>query len=300
MDNKQKKYSGIAVPVITPVLNDKKLDEENFKKILKHSMDHGIDIIFPMGTSGEAPTINKEIWKRSLEVAINFVNGAVPVFCGVIDNSTPRVIEKIKIVEQLGVKTVVIIPPLYSISLQSEIVKHFEKICKSTKLEVVVYNNPDTYHVTILPKTLLEISKMNNIVACKDSTSDWSLYQESIFMLKDSKISMFCGSESLFGPSLLFGADGCVSIIANFFPKVCVDLYRAASNKDIEKVIELQKKVNDIIRIFEINKSWLTIIRYLAVKMNFKSKGDNNSINILEPLKSKEKALVDEIFDRYV
>lgn len=299
-DTKHKKYCGIAVPVITPVLGDKKLDEENYKKVIKHAMDARVDIIFPMGTSGQAATIGKEIWKRSIEVAINFINGQVPVFCGVIDSSTSRVIEKIKVAEQLGAKTVVVIPPPYNIVLQSEIVRHFEKICKSTNLEVVVYNNPDTYNVNILPKTLLEISAMDNIVACKDSTSDWSLFQDSIFALKDSKVAMFCGSEFLFAPSLIFGADGCVSIIANFFPKVCVELYRASAARDIEKVIELQKKVNDITKIFDIGKSWLTIIKYLEVKMNFKSKSYSNSINILEPLNSKEKALIDEIFERYV
>jgi 4-hydroxy-tetrahydrodipicolinate synthase len=299
-ENKKKKYFGIAVPVITPVLDDKKLDEENFIKIIKHSIDSGADIIFPMGSSGEAATIDKEIWKRSIEVSINFVNGAVPVFCGVIDSSTSRVIEKIKIVEQLGAKTVVAIPPLYNIELQSEIVKHFEKICKSTNLEVVVYNNPDTYHVNILPKTLLEISKIENIVACKDSTSDWSMFQECIFMLENSKVSIFSGSESMFAASLLLGADGCVSVIANFFPKICVELYQAAAGKDIEKVIKLQKEVDEISKIFNIGKSWLAIIRYLATKMNLKSGNYKNIIDIIEPLNSKEKVFLDGIFNKYI
>lgn len=296
---RKKKYSGIVVPVITPVLDNKKLDEENYKKILKHCIDSKINIMFPMGTSGEAATVNKEIWKRSIEVTINFVDGRVPVFCGVIDTSTARVIEKIKVAEQLGAKTVVVLPPLYNISHQSEIIRHYGKICKSTDLEVVVYNNPDTYHhVNILPETLLEISKMDNIIACKDSSSSWTLFQDCVFLLESSKVSIFSGSESLFAASLFFGADGCVSIIANFFPKICVELYNAAVKRDIEKVIELQKKVNDILKIFNINKSWLSIIRYLAEKMDFKSGG--NSVDILESLNNKEKAIIDNIFEKYI
>jgi 4-hydroxy-tetrahydrodipicolinate synthase len=296
---RKKKYSGIVVPVITPVLDDKKLDEENYKKILNHCIDSRIDIIFPMGTSGEAATVNKEIWKRSIEVTINFVNDRIPVFCGAIDTSTARVMEKIKVAEQLGAKTIVVLPPLYNISHQSEIIRHYEKICKSTDLEVVVYNNPDTYHhVNILPETLLEISKIDNIVACKDSTCSWTLFQESIFLLENSKVSMFSGSETLFTASLLFGADGCVSIIANFFPKICVELYSAAVKREMEKVIEMQKKINDILRIFNINKSWLSIIRYLAEKMDFRSGG--NGVDILESLDNKERAIIDNIFERYI
>ena len=88
----KEKFKGIIPPIITPLTEERRLDEEGLRKLIDFDIENGVHGIFAMGTSGEAMMVRREDWLRTLEVTVDQVNGRVPVFCGVIDSSTERVI----------------------------------------------------------------------------------------------------------------------------------------------------------------------------------------------------------------
>ncbi len=291
-------YNGIIPPIITPLREDETLDEENLEKLIQYCLNNGVHGVFAMGTSGEAMCVSRKVWKRTIEIALKAAKDKVPVFCGVIDSSTTRVIENIKELEQAGAEIVVATPAFYlQNTCQAEIIRHYEKICSSTALKVVAYNIPPTTHVNILPETIKTISRIDNIIAYKDSCADWEQFQRTLFLLEDSNISLFNGAEELCGVSLLFGAQGNVPGLANFFPHLFTDMYAAALQNDIAKVYDLQKKVWDVRKTLSVGKSWMSSMKFISSRLGF---GSEKTTYPVEPLTDADKKKIDEIIEKYI
>jgi 4-hydroxy-tetrahydrodipicolinate synthase len=290
-------YKGIIPPIVTPLNQDESLDEISFLKLVNHCIKSGVHGLFVMGTSGEGANVGKCTWRKTLELCLREAGERLPVFCGAIDISTARVIERIKEAEQLGAKAVVATPSFYiQNTSQDEIIKHYEKICNSTNLDVVVYNIPATTHVNILPETMFELGSFDNIVAYKDSCANWEQVQRDIFFLKGTRVSILNGAEELCGVSIIFGADGCVPGLANFFPRIFLELYEAGLNGRINEVYNIQKEIWEIRKMLTCVKSWLAAIKYIASKLGFGSEVVSSPI---QPLSKNEKNNIDLVLNSY-
>ena len=44
----EKKYSGITVPVLTPVLEDETVDEAGYRTLIKYLLDNGVHGVFAL------------------------------------------------------------------------------------------------------------------------------------------------------------------------------------------------------------------------------------------------------------
>jgi 4-hydroxy-tetrahydrodipicolinate synthase len=274
-----------------------KLDEEAFEHLVDFCIEGGVSGIFTMGTSGEAMEVTDKVWLDTVKAGIKYASDRVPVFCGVIDSCTSRVIQRIRLAEDAGARNVVVTPPFYlSVCSQDEIIRHFEKICSATKLNIVAYNIPDTTKANILPETIKRIAEMDNVVMYKDSAADWQQFQRNLFLLEDSKISVFNGAEEFCTAAVICGADGCVPGLANFFPRLFVDLYEAGAAGDIQKACGLQKKVYQLRQMLFIGKSWMSTMKYLSKVFGF---GTGKVSYPIEPLTPSEELRIHAMLDAY-
>ena len=295
---KRNDLHGIIPPIITPLLEDETLDRDNFEKLLDFDIERGIHGVFVMGSSGECMNVTRQVWRDTIRVALDTVKDRIPVICGVIDSCTTKVIENIKEAEQLGARIVCTTPAFYlKNTCQDEIVRHFEKICRSTSLDVVVYNIPPMTHVNILPETAARLSVIDNVVAYKDSCNDWEQLQRNLYLLKESGIRLFNGAEEMCGVSLLAGYDGCVPGLAGFFPRIFVDMYDAAVQKDVRRVYELQKSAWNLRKSLFVGKSWLSAMKYIARKIGM---GTGVVSSPVQPLTDEEKWKIDAIIEKYM
>jgi len=287
------KITGIIPPIITPLDEKGQLDTQGLKNVIEHCISGGVTGVFAMGSTGEAMRVSRKTWKDSLKCSIETAGDRIHVFCGVIDSGTERVIENIKEAEQLGAEYVVATVPFYIQNCcQDEMIRHYEKIAGSTNLKVVVYNIPDTTGTRIEPETIAALSKIDNIVAFKDSTNNWEHFQRCLFLLKDADISIFNGAEELCSAAMIYGADGCVPGLGCIFPEVFVEMYNAARAGDIARTFELQKQVWKVRKSLTAGKSWLSAMKYLGKLRNLSST-DKASFPI-EPLTEMQKKQIDQ------
>ena len=288
-----KKLSGIIPPVITPLREDGSLDTQGFERLIEYGIQSGIDGIFVMGSSGEAMCFTKEFWREVIRKAIGYTRGRIPVLCGVIDSSTAGVIENIKMAEQEGAAFVVATPSFYiQNTCQDEILRHYEKICSETRLNVIAYNIPGMTHANIEPETVKALSRIDNLVALKDSSASWEQIQRLLFLLRDTHVALFNGAEELCAAAMAFGADGCVPGLANFFPGLFVRLAEAAREKDLTRAFELQEKVWEIRKALFVGSSWVSAMKYIGMRMGF---GEGRCAWPIEPLTGSQKQRIDEI-----
>ncbi|RXZ79508.1 dihydrodipicolinate synthase family protein [Paenibacillaceae bacterium] len=287
---------GIVPPLMTPLLDNETLDEAGLVNLIHYNLDNGVHGIFTLGTSGEGVMVSRKIWKRVNEIVLKEVGDRVPVYCGAIDCGTSRVIENIKELEQLGAKTVYATPHFYmNNSCQQEIVRQYEIIARETNLEIMVYGHTTATGVDIGTDTIVEIAKLDKVVAFKDTRPEWGTHLLNLIALEKSGVSVFGGGEEVFVASLLLGSHGNISGLTNIFPKLFVDIYNATQQSDIPKAYELQK------HLLEIKKqvggpTWLTGMKYIAKKMKlFASEKTSSPI---EPLSSEDRKRLDALVER--
>ena len=108
---------------------------------------------------------------------------------------------------------------------------------------------------------------------------------------------MLNGSEELCGASIIFGADGCVPGLANFFPELFIKLFIAGSKGEINEVYDIQKQIWEIRKVFSCVRSWMAAIKYIASMFDF---GTETVSAPIQPLCRKEKDRVNLILKKYL
>lgn len=263
MKNKER-YRGIIPPIVTPLKEDETLDEQALRRLIRHCIDGGVTGVFVNGTSGETMRVTEDVWEAAARVALEEGKGKIDVFCGAIDSSTARAIEKVKKIEAMGGTLAVCTPAFYIKNFgQEEIVEHYERICNASGIDIAVYNIPDTTHVNILPATIARLAELDKIVMYKDSCADWQQLQETLMLLEERDISVLNGAEELCFVSMLCGAQGCIPGLANFFPELFVELGRLCQEQKVRQGMELQKRINGVRKCLAQGPSWMAVMKYL-------------------------------------
>ena len=94
---------GIIVPIITPMNDDESFNEAQFRIEINRLIDGGVSGIFALGTNGEVYALSEEEKLRVIKVAVDEVNGRVPVYAGTGCIGTKETVEMSKKAENLGV-----------------------------------------------------------------------------------------------------------------------------------------------------------------------------------------------------
>lgn len=254
----QPRFEGILPPIVTPLDEKERVDEQGFVTQLNRLMDNGVHGFYLLGTSGEFVALTNEERIRAIQIAVKTVDGRVPIICGCMDSSTKRVVQNIEIAQEYGVDAVAATPPYYyPPSGDADIIEFYESIASSTDLPVIIYNIPQTTKVAIKPEVVRELNEsVGNIAGIKDSTGDWTNFLKLLDYVGDSeKFSILLGSYTVGGPAIMLGAEGAVMSIANVDPKTPVQLYGAARKGQIEEVKRLQLKLLSLGKLYSYGAS---------------------------------------------
>ncbi|MDD6144639.1 MAG: dihydrodipicolinate synthase family protein [bacterium] len=231
-------FSGLIVPVLTPVDEQGRLDEKHYVKLLHRLMARGVDGLFVTGTTGEAAQLADPTWEAANRVALREAAGSrTKVYCGAVFPGTADTIAHIHRLQDMGAEYAFATPTFYNTDgTQEQVLRHYERIVAATQIKLIVYSIAFTTHVDIRPQTLYEISQMDRMIGVKDTRADWPSHLENLKLLKDTKMGIACVIEAMIASSLLSGADGIVTALANFMPEYYVDVLKAARENDVQGV----------------------------------------------------------------
>ncbi|GAB3880289.1 hypothetical protein GCM10029964_034380 [Kibdelosporangium lantanae] len=84
---------GVVPPVCTPLTPERDLDVPSLERLVGFLLDAGVHGLFVTGSTGEVAYLPDAVRYRALEVVVKTAAGQVPVLAGIIDTTTPRVIE---------------------------------------------------------------------------------------------------------------------------------------------------------------------------------------------------------------
>lgn len=244
------RLGGIIPPLATPLHADESVDEPALRRLVQHVLRGGVHGLFVMGSTGEFAALADHERRRAIEIVVDEVKGRLPVFAGVGDSSTRRALLRVEEAQNLGVDALVAILPYYhAVNNMQEAKAHFEAIVKASSLPVLLYNIPQRVGVSLTLEAISELRELPQVVGIKDSSEDFNQFQE-IVRTGSAAFRVFQGSELQAAVSLLLGAHGAVLGIANLAPRLCVALYDAARDDNLERVRELNRALLELNRIY--------------------------------------------------
>ncbi len=238
---------GIIPPLVTPLLNQDKLDLPGLERLVEHLISGGVHGLFILGTTGEGPSLGYPLRYELTERVCDQVNGRLPVLVGVTDTSLTESVKLAEAAASRGADAVVAAPPYYFTSSQSELEGYFQILADRSPLPLFLYNMPSHTKVNIAAETIAKLSEHKNIIGLKDSSGNLVYFQKVVRMMEDhSGFSLLVGPEELLMQSVLSGAHGGVNGGANMFPKLYVKMYEAALSENVDEMKRLQKQIMQI------------------------------------------------------
>lgn len=248
MENTLKKpMTGIIPPLVTPLLDNDKLDIDGLERLIERLIKGGVHGLFILGTTGEAQSISCRLRHEMIKETCRINAGRLPVLVCISDTSIVESIHLAHVGAECGASAVVSAPPYYFAPGQPELAEFYEDLIPQLPLPIFLYNMPSHTKVNFAPATIQRIARNPQVVGFKDSSANAVYFQSVMYVMKDRPdFAMLVGPEEITAECVLLGGHGGINGGANMFPELYVDLYNAALARDMETVSRLQPLVMQI------------------------------------------------------
>ena len=257
-------WRGVMPAVTTQFTWNDELDLDLFKVNIQAQLDAGVHGIVLGGTWGEASTLTDQERRILTRETVAFVNEKVPVLMNIAEQTTKAAIDLARTAEEDGAKGLMILPPMRYKASDAEVVEYFKMVAHSTKLPIMIYNNPVDYKILVTLDMFEELLEAcPNIQAVKESTRDTT----NIARLKNrfgDRLAIMCGVDTLALESLLIGADGWVAGLVDAFPAETVAIYELQKVGRIKEALSIYRWFMPLLEL-DIHSKLVQYIKMAAV-----------------------------------
>jgi 4-hydroxy-tetrahydrodipicolinate synthase len=289
----QVNWKGVFPAVTTKLKDDSSLDHDAIKNGLNRLIENGVGGVVMMGMVGENAQLSPQEKRTVLKIAVETVAGRVPVISGLGETNTASAVQFAQDAEQIGVQGLMVFPGLTYRSDDRETVAFYRTIARSTKLGLMLYNNPRGYGVDLRPDLLDQLKDEANIVAIKEETYDTTRVTD-LYARFGERFLVFCGVDDLVVESAALGVTGWVSGMANAVPKESVELLDLAVKGDFAKARKLYRV---LIPLFHLDVH-VKLVQYIKLAENITA---GYSENVKAPrlkLEGQERAEIVSIIEK--
>ena len=238
-------FKGAGVALITPFKNGK-VDWEAFEKIIDFQIGNNTDALIICGTTGESATMPDAEHIATVKYAVDYVKGKVPVIAGAGSNDTEHGVKLCKEMEKAGADALLLVTPYYNKCTQKGLIAHYKKMAEAVSLPCILYNVPGRTGVDISPATVLELSKIDNIVGIKEASGKLEAVV-AIRNLCGDDFAIYSGNDDITVPIMSMGGLGVISVLSNIMPKETHDMCQAALDGDFKTASKIQVETVDLV-----------------------------------------------------
>ena len=242
---------GIIPPIITPMNEDESINYDELRRQIDRQIEAGVHGIFVFGTNGESYILSDEEKIEVLRVAIEAVNGRVPVYAGTGCPGTQDTIRMSRKAKELGADVLSIICPYFAAASQEEIYEHYKAVAEAVDLPIVLYNIPARAGNSIAPQTVARLADIPNIVGAKDSSGNFDNMLQYIELTRGKDFAILSGNDSLILWALLAGGTGGIAGCANIYPHTLVSVYELFMAGKLEDARLAQDSIRNIRKNFK-------------------------------------------------
>ncbi|GAA2060836.1 dihydrodipicolinate synthase family protein [Streptomyces albiaxialis] len=197
-------------------------------------VEAGSHAVAPLGSTGESAYLSDAEWDAVCETSLDAVAGRVPTVVGIGHWSTEGTVRRARVAARHGATAVMVLPLVYWKLTEAELARHFATVADAAGLPVMLYNNPATSGVDLLPETVAGLARdIPNLTMVKESSGDVARFR-ALRELSDGALSVYNGSNPVALDAFRSGAAGWCTAAPCLVPRPCLALYEAAMRKDAE------------------------------------------------------------------
>ena len=233
-------WQGVMPALTTQFDAQEQLNLEAFELNLVAQIEAGVHGIVLGGTLGEASTLTASEKVLLLKKAQDVISGRIPIIINIAEQSTGDAITAAQAAEANGADGLMLLPPMRYKATDEETVQYFAVIAQSTKLPIMIYNNPVDYKIEVTLDMFDELQQYKNIQAVKESTRDISNVTRMINRF-GSRYQILCGVDTLAMESLVMGADGWVAGLVDAFPRETVAIFAYTKAGKIDEALTIYR-----------------------------------------------------------
>ncbi|HET6330709.1 MAG TPA: 4-hydroxy-tetrahydrodipicolinate synthase [Holophagaceae bacterium] len=238
--------SGLAVALATPFKASGEVDLPAFRRLVRHVVEGGVDVLIPLGSTGEAATLEEPERDVLIATCLEEAHGR-PVIAGTGSNSTRQAMAWTARAQALGAQGALVVTPYYNKPTINGLVAHYAAIAEAAPgLPLVIYNVPGRTGLNLTPPMLARLWENPALVAVKESSGNLTQIGEIARTLPHGK-TLLSGDDGLGLPSLALGASGLVSVLANLLPAETRAMVDAARRGSLERARTLHHRLLPLI-----------------------------------------------------
>lgn len=224
---------GVMCPAITCFDASGAVDYERTRENVEWAIVGGVHAVIGVGTCGEFFTLEEAERQRLAEKYVEWVDGRVPLYVGVMHTATNVAVRLAKHAESVGATGVMSVSPYYSNPPEREVLGYFRDIAAAIQIPLCVYNNPAASGVSISVSALATLANEGTAKVIKDSHGDPTRLHDLRWLVSE-ETSLVYGEDSGAFEALLAGADGWVAGVSNFMPRHSVRLWDIIQAGDLD------------------------------------------------------------------
>ena len=282
---------GVVIPLVTPLTEDDRIDEESLRALTDHCIEGGMTSLYPCGTTGEMMYLTVAERKQVAEVVVKHAAGRIPVFVHVGAWNQADTIELAKHAVSIGADGIgVVTPSFYAISDRG-LIDYYTAVAQSVPEDFPVYMYGIKQNaINDLNKYVCEevAKKCPNVVGVKYSFPDMTRLQE-LMTVKNGDFDVLVGPDHLFEAVCAVGGTGVVSGNAMIVREHYKALWDAIQAKDYDLATKIQRRTNVL------NATMCAINNIAAYKVILKNEGALKTTKMRRPVENLTPAQEEEL-----
>ncbi|MBE7720442.1 dihydrodipicolinate synthase family protein [Lacrimispora indolis] len=251
-------------PVVTAFNEHGELDLDGNKQIYDHLINGGIKGLLILGSSGEFYTMDMEQKKALIDMAVPYVNKRAKLFFGTACSTMEETLDLSDYALKAGADGVMLISPYYFTLDDASLENFYDEAAKNIAGPVYIYNFPDRTGYDVRPEIVLRLlRKHKNIVGLKDSVSEMGHTRALLTTVREEfpDFQVYCGFDENLIHNAACGGAGCIGGLSNVYPELMTQWQDAVNRNDWSLSFALQKKVDILMGIYDINPFFVPILK---------------------------------------
>lgn len=284
------KWAGVFPAVTTKFKDNEDLDHAAMEQHFAFQIDSGVDALLTCGSLGEASTLSFDEKLEVTRTALRVADGRVPVLVNVSETRTLTACRFAEKAHELGVQGLMVMPSVLYAADAHEAMDNLRVIAEAAQLPIMVYNNPVSYKVDLMPEHFQQLADCQWIVAIKESTDN----VRRITDLRNAvgeRYQLFMGVDDLSFEGLAVGADGLLAGLVVAFPKETVALYKLMKAKRFHEALKLYQWFMPLMHLDVSTK----LVQNLKLVETLAGVGNENVRRPRQPLQGAERTRVTAI-----
>ena len=166
--------NGFYTALGTPLTEEGRVVEKSLVKHIKQQIEIGASGLLLMGSMGKEAYIMNSEYAKIVDIAVNTVDGKIPLYVGAMDNSIARVMEKINMIGAgKKIDGIVLTVPFYAVPTNKDTIRWFKSIADRSPYSIYLYDLPGVTQYRVSMGVIDAVIGHKNVKGMK--SANWEL-----------------------------------------------------------------------------------------------------------------------------